>query len=115
MVKKKKQGNLGGNPGGRRGKYAMGKPTADVTPWSDYDEKLYVKFCRSSKLIILILRQTIARRAVEADRQCRRLDTMPDRTSEQERALTAAHKAFLNAITALGNPEYKDPQESEDF
>ena len=90
-----------GQQGKRRGKYSSREPATPVPGgWTDDDRKLYSSLVADSPLTSVATKEGAARRAVEADRQCRALDGMV-RTADDDANLTKAQTQFRKALELL--------------
>jgi len=72
-----------------------------TTPWSDGDHQLFATLVAQSTMKIELARDTMARRAVEADRLCRVLDSITDKKPEEVRAHNAASKIYRHCLATL--------------
>lgn len=114
-----------GNQGKRRGKYkSKKKSTTSKKPpgpkWSVADTRMFNNLVRNAKkkkdkVEANVVIQILARRIVEADRQCRTLDALEDRTGEQDRALSSAQMQLRKTLEMLGLSSREDPDYGDDF
>jgi len=98
----------------RRGKRKPNKPKNEKVTgeWSPGDWALYQRLLETSNLEFDVASETIARRAVEADRMARYLDSIDVRTGEENRALASAHAQYDKALASLEAKKPKPKKET---
>lgn len=78
------------------------KENEQIEDWTEEDHQLREHLISASCVVSEPIKHTLARRAVEVHRQCARLDSIKDRTGEQEKALASAHKNYMAFLSRLG-------------
>ena len=85
-------------------KRPRGRPRGEAanaqTEWTDDDRAMLARLIASSPVKDETAKERFARRAVEADRQCRQLDGMA-RNPDEQKALTNAYKNFKSAMDRI--------------
>lgn len=76
------------------------EPDNQQTKWTEADNKLLADLIKASPVKDEIGKERFARRAVEADRQCRELDAMI-RNPDEQRALNQAQRNFRSCLDRL--------------
>ena len=98
--------------GKRRGRYRRGIAKAfgsESVEWTDVDEALFAKLRDNSQVSNPEARETLARRAVELDRQLRELDGRVH-TILEARVAVQATKQFRDTLGALGLIQLRDDE-----